>query len=126
MIKQWMDLVLEHNWAYGQNGNALSGKKMFQAISAGGPQAAYTPDGFNQHTIAQFLLPFQRTAALCKMTYLPPFVAHATHRSTNEEKATIAKSYQQLMLRVAGGELDTESLQPTAYLNDIIPSTPNS
>ena len=29
LLKQWQDLVLEHGWAYGKNGTALAGKKIF-------------------------------------------------------------------------------------------------
>src|SRR5688572_14443298 len=36
IIKQWLDLVLEHGWAYGAKGNALTGKVMMQAITSGG------------------------------------------------------------------------------------------
>ena len=32
LSKQWQDLVLEHGWAYGTQGHALDGKKIFNAI----------------------------------------------------------------------------------------------
>ena len=41
LLKQWIDLVLEHGWAYGKEGNTLKGKKMFNAISTGGSPDAY-------------------------------------------------------------------------------------
>src|ERR1700755_676000 len=47
IIKQWLDLVLEYDWAYGNNGNALKGKKMFNAISCGGGKQTYGPGGYN-------------------------------------------------------------------------------
>ena len=126
MLKQWIDLVLEHGWAYCKEGNALAWKQMFQAISAGGPQVAYTEDGFNQHTMHQFLAPFRQTAVLCKMQYLPPFVAHATHRTTSEEKDKLAQQYQQLMLSIVQ-QTSADALPPyIQYLNDIIPSTPGN
>src|SRR4051812_19800739 len=38
ILKEWQDLVLEHNWAYGREGHALVGKVTFNVISAGGPE----------------------------------------------------------------------------------------
>jgi glutathione-regulated potassium-efflux system ancillary protein KefG len=80
LLKQWLDLVLEHGWAYGRSGVALRGKRLMQAITAGGGEAAYREDGHNAHTVRQFLAPMEQTAALCGMEYLPPFVVHGTHR----------------------------------------------
>ncbi|RYF62525.1 MAG: NAD(P)H oxidoreductase, partial [Cytophagaceae bacterium] len=50
IIKQWFDLVLEHNWAYGSRGTALAGKSMMNAISCGGSRQAYNPTGTNRFT----------------------------------------------------------------------------
>jgi glutathione-regulated potassium-efflux system ancillary protein KefG len=41
IIKEWMDLVVEHGWACGSTGNALSGKIFFQALTAGGDVSTY-------------------------------------------------------------------------------------
>lgn len=80
LLKEWLDLVLEHGWAYGSEGNALDGKVMLQAISAGGQASAYCEEGYNRYTIRQYLRPFEGTARLCGMTYLPPWVVFGTHR----------------------------------------------
>ena len=48
IIKQWLDLVLEHNWAYGPEGKALSGKFAFNVISCGGSKEAYSHEGRNR------------------------------------------------------------------------------
>ncbi len=53
---------------------ALVGKKMLNVISYGGSQEAYQTDGTSRYSINQFLAPFDQTAVLCRMTYLPPFV----------------------------------------------------
>lgn len=45
IITEWLDLVLEHGWAYGTNGSALEGKIFFQALTAGGDAAAYSAMG---------------------------------------------------------------------------------
>ncbi|MCU0439096.1 MAG: NAD(P)H-dependent oxidoreductase [Raineya sp.] len=80
LLKQWIDMVLEVGWAYGPNGNALKGKHILQVITTGGSEQAYQVDGNNRFTIREFLRPFEQTAYLCNMNYLPPFVIHGTHR----------------------------------------------
>lgn len=80
LLKEWLDLVLEHGWAYGSEGDALSGKVVLQAISAGGQASAYCEEGYNRYTIRQYLRPFEGTVRLCGMTYLPPWVVFGTHR----------------------------------------------
>lgn len=70
LLKQWIDLVLEFNWAYGPRGNYLRGKLVFSAISTGGTDAAYQADGKHGHKLIDFLLPFRQTANLCGMRYL--------------------------------------------------------
>jgi hypothetical protein len=41
ILKEWQDLVLEHGFAYGAEGNALRGKLFFNALTAGGAESAY-------------------------------------------------------------------------------------
>ena len=36
LLKQWIDLVLQFGWAYGPGGEALKGKIIFNAFTAGG------------------------------------------------------------------------------------------
>ncbi|HHM05896.1 MAG TPA: NAD(P)H oxidoreductase [Gammaproteobacteria bacterium] len=82
LLKEWQDLVLEYGFAYGRQGTALHGKWLLTATTTGGERAAY--DGVSHPTMSELLAPFRRTADLCGMRYLPPFVVHATdklHRS---------------------------------------------
>jgi glutathione-regulated potassium-efflux system ancillary protein KefG len=62
-----VDLVLEHGFAYGDQGTALKGKTALWLISTGGGQAAYTEDGYAGFTVRQLLAPFEQTARLCGM-----------------------------------------------------------
>jgi glutathione-regulated potassium-efflux system ancillary protein KefG len=73
LLKQWIDIVLEHGWAYGKEGTALKGKFIFNSITSGGGREVYSKEGNNRFTINEFLVPFEQTAALCNMVYLPPF-----------------------------------------------------
>jgi glutathione-regulated potassium-efflux system ancillary protein KefG len=119
IIKQWFDLVLEHNWAYGARGKALAGKKMMNAISCGGGREAYSPNGNNRFTINQFLAPFDQTANLCKMTYLPPFVIHATHRLTPDELATCGEQYRSILAALTQDQFLPQDFERVQYINEL-------
>ncbi|MBU6372122.1 MAG: NAD(P)H-dependent oxidoreductase [Alphaproteobacteria bacterium] len=79
IVKEWLDVVLEHGFAYGQGGVALAGKAWLQSVTSGGVAAAYGPAGRNRFTVPELLRPFEATAALCGFRWLDPFVVHAAH-----------------------------------------------
>lgn len=81
IIKEWEDLVLEHGFAYGSGGDSLAGKRMQLAITAAGPEDAYTPGGYQHHPIREFLTPLEQTARLCKMHYSAPYVLYESLRA---------------------------------------------
>ena len=85
LLKQWIDMVRDYGWAFGPGGDALRGKVVFNAVTAGGKRDVYQSAAFDRFTMRQFLLPFEQTAVLCGMHYLPPFVLRGTHHLTPEE-----------------------------------------
>ena len=89
LLKEWIDLVLEYGFAYGSNGNSLTGKKLVLAVTAGGPEYAYSPEGYQNHSLRTFLTPFQQTATLCKMEFTPPYVLYNSLQT--EDTARIEK-----------------------------------
>lgn len=119
IIKQWLDLVLEHGWAYGSGGRQLAGKVIFNAITCGGPREAYTPGGRNRFTIPQFLAAFNQTATLCSMSYLPPFVVHGTHRLLKADIEVFGYQYRKLLLAFAENRIGETQWQGVTYLNDL-------
>ncbi len=84
ILKEWQDLVLEHGFAYGAKGTALHGKIFFNALTAGGIEAAYCAEGYNHFTIRELLHPLEQTAVLCGMTYLPPFALFGSRSAVEE------------------------------------------
>lgn len=119
MVKQWQDLVLEHGWAYGRNGRMLEGKKLFHVITSGGKAASYSAEGFNAYSIQDFLRPVERTAKLCRMQYLPPYVIHGTHRMNQQEIEIEAKEYAHLLTSLRDDLIDYS--EPVNYLNELLP-----
>ena len=125
LLKQWIDIVLEFGWAYGPGGRALSGKIVFNMITAGGQRTAYSKDGHNRFTVKELLAPFDQTAHLCNMTYLPPFVIHGTHRLKKDDVKQLSGQYENLLQRLAKGNLPVEEMLKFPYLNDWLTESQN-
>ncbi len=51
LLKQWIDLVLEHGWAHGEGGNFLKNKIIFNAVTAGGTREVLCRRRFNSFTM---------------------------------------------------------------------------
>ncbi len=120
LMKQWMDLTLEHGWAYGSNGTALQGKAIFNIVSTGGQEGAYNTEATGRADLRTLLLPFEQTAKLCKMTYLPPYVVHGTHRLTPAEIDGYAIEYARLLVLLRNDQIDFARASSLRYFNDII------
>lgn len=118
LLKQWIDMVLEFNWAYGPQGKALEGKICLNAITTGASKAMYCSAGINSFTVRQFLRPFEQTANLCNMIYFPPFAVMGTHRLTDDileqSKIKYGKAIDLLQSNVTLDDFDQVS-----FLNDV-------
>jgi glutathione-regulated potassium-efflux system ancillary protein KefG len=104
LLKEYQDLVLEHGWAYGHDGTALHGKSLLTATTAGGSEEAYCKTGHNRCTIRELLAPIERTAVLCGMTYLPPFVVYGTHSLDDAAIAEHAALYRRKLESLRDGK----------------------
>jgi glutathione-regulated potassium-efflux system ancillary protein KefF len=87
LLKLWMDEVLAFGWAYGPGGRALAGKDLWLVLSTGGSEHSYSPQGHNRHPIDAFFPPYEQTAALTGMRWLPPLVLHGAHQTSEAEIA---------------------------------------
>ena len=79
LLKEWIDVVLEHGWAFGTGGEALSGKTLQLAVTTGSKVEDYQADGRHNFTLEEFLRPFEQTAKLCHMIWRQAFWVPATH-----------------------------------------------
>ena len=118
LLKEWQDLVLEHGFAYGQEGTALNGKWMLSAITMGGTQETYCHQGSNHYTIPELLQPFEQTARLCGMIYLPPFVMHGVNNLLDEDIEKACASYRGVIESLRDGRLSPENVGDMHYIND--------
>ena len=120
LLKEWIDLVLEHGFAYGKAGRALEGKTVISAISSGGRRDIYGSDEGVKFSIRDFLAPFEQTVRLCRMRYLPPFVTHGTHLLKMDQIAKAAEDYKHIIEGLRDETFADEDLVKQEYINDII------
>lgn len=122
ILKEWMDLVLEHGYAYGTNGKALENKIFASVISTGGDIANYKGD----RNIRDLLKPFEFTAKLCNMHYLPPFITYAglkikagnfDQHLTQEYLTQQANRYAKLLEELVNGEMKINECDPFGTMN---------
>lgn len=118
ILKEWQDLVLEHGWAYGSQGNALKGKIFINVITTGGKELAYHTEGYNRFTVRQLLAPIEQTANLCKMVFLPPFIVHGTHTITPEDISRYKTDYIALIQALRESRVDTDTARKLDRIND--------
>jgi glutathione-regulated potassium-efflux system ancillary protein KefG len=118
IVKEWLDLVLEHGWAYGHDGTHLRGKTWLTAITSGGTADAYSPEGMHGVRLRDLLLPFERTAALCGMRYLPPFAVHGSLRLDDAEIAAAAEDYRRVVEALRDGVIDHDAVADAPRLNE--------
>ena len=118
IVKEWFDLVLEHAWAYGSTGNALKDKITFQALTAGGSQENYGPDGLNLFTIRELTTPFRATANLCGMDWLPPFAVLGIHQGLPlKERVRHAEDYRRTLIALRDSQVDLDRVRASELLN---------
>lgn len=120
LLKQWLDLVLQHGWAYGHEGVALKGKYLMNVISAGGKEQSYSAEGHHGYPLRQFMFPFEQTATLCNMHYLPPFVVHDSNNLNTQQLNTYAEAYVALLKGLQSGKIDLPQAQHQHYMNTLV------
>lgn len=125
LLKQWIDMVLEFGWAYGPGGNSLKDKTLFHVITTGGGKEAYCREGRNHFTMQEFLVPFEQTARLCGMRWLPPFVVQGTHRLSDPVLEQYGHQYASLLGGLHNGHFTHDDLMGLMFLNDVFQSDPS-
>ena len=87
LLKHWFDVVLAKGWAYGEGGSALAGKDCLWAVTTGGEEAEYGPEGSHGRPFGDFAPAIEQTARFCGMNWLEPFVVNAARRATPQARS---------------------------------------
>jgi len=118
ILKEWQDLVLEYGFAYGSEGTALRGKVFFNALTAGGAEAAYRAEGYNHFTIRELLHPLEQTAAMCGMRYLPPFALFGARTAVDEGRVNAhVTDWVRVLEALRDDRLDVDAARNLPRLN---------
>lgn len=124
MLKEWQDLVLEFDFAYGPGGTALHGKHFICACTAGGPAAAYESTGYNRFTLRELLRPLEQTADLCGMRYLPPYALFGSRTAVEEGRCDEhIQGFRQLLDVLAQGSLKPLYSDESCTVNERLSAT---
>lgn len=118
ILKEWQDLVLEYDFAYGQDGTALHGKTFFCSLSAGGKAKAYQTDGYNHFTIRELLYPLEQMASMTGLRYLAPFCLFSARTAQDDGRVTAhVKKWSWLLEQLVAGKIDYSQASELEKLN---------
>ena len=99
LLSLWFEKVLAYGWAYGHDSQgaiteALKGKRLLWAATAGGEEDAYQAAGYNHFPISQIATPIQQTALFCGMEWLPPHTVFGARKLDDAELLQAAEGYR--------------------------------
>src|SRR5262245_21808967 len=101
LLKHWFDKVLARGFAYGQGGDALTGKRCLWVVTTGGDEAAFSPQGMHRRPLDEFSPVVEQTALFCGMHWEPPLVLHGAHRVADPVLEAAATDYRARLLALA-------------------------
>ncbi|MCS0580138.1 NAD(P)H-dependent oxidoreductase [Massilia pinisoli] len=106
IVKEWMDVVLQPGWAYNDDNHtgecALRGKTFWLVTTTGSGPDAYGPGGLHGRPFADFLPPYEATAALCGMGWIAPLVLHGAAQATADAIDAFAAEFRHRLEGYAG------------------------
>ena len=121
ILKEWQDLVLEYGFAYGADGNALHGKTLLCAITAGGTREAYSAEGYNHYPMRELLRPIEQTANLCGMRFMAPFALFGARTAVEDGRLEEhVAEWGRLLEALRDGRLDVETAASLPCLSGAI------
>ena len=68
-MKNWLDTVISYDFCFGPNGEQLQDKNIIISVTAGGPMESYSHNGYNNHTIPDYLCGLKQLSYFAKMNY---------------------------------------------------------
>ena len=123
LIKEWIDVVFQHGFAYGAEGRALKNKTCVSVVTTGADPVSY----LNNNSIRNVMQPIERTVKFCNMNYLPPFVIHgglkikSDHTESslaNEMLETQVMLYKSFLKDLTHSEINHENLDSYNTVNE--------
>jgi len=122
LLKEWMDVVFQHGFAYGAEGRALKNKIFVSVVTTGADPISYQ----NDNSLRNIMQPFERTVKFCNMNYLPPFVIHGglkiksehTNSTTSQDMLTTQVMLFECFIKdLINGEIKNQDLKDYDTMN---------
>ena len=89
--------------------------------SAGGSEDSYTKEGVHYYHVREFLITFERIAALCGMNYIPPFVVHQTSDLDSAQGISVYSDlYKKVLILLRDEGVDINAMNEFKYINEFI------
>jgi len=98
LLKEWLDSVLTHGFAYSSGEKALAGKQFMLTVSAGGSTNCYSENGQHGAEIGAYLAPFEQAARFCGMKLLEPFIVQKAGELDTAVLHQIFGDYEQRLI----------------------------
>ena len=106
LLKEWVDTVLTPGRAYGPGATALRGKGYLLAVTTGSQEQAYAAGERHGRPFADFLPPFEQTAALCGMRWLAPHILHGANGASDQVLDAHVAAFRARLAGFLGGASD--------------------
>lgn len=99
LLSLWFEKVLAYGWAYGHDSDgasteALKGKRLLWAATAGGEESAYCEAGYNHFPMHQIATPLHQTTLFCGMEWLPPYTVFGARKLDDSQLLQAAEGYR--------------------------------
>lgn len=92
-MRRYFEQVLSHGFAYGSTGTALHGKKLVVSFTAGAPEAAYSPEGYQHYDISAFIPQFRALSNLCGFAWHEPIISFGMMLLNPDDKEAAERFY---------------------------------
>ncbi|MCE7053446.1 NAD(P)H-dependent oxidoreductase [Algoriphagus sp. AGSA1] len=96
ILKQWFDVVFEHQFAFGSKGDKLKGKNFLASFTVGGKEKDYTLLEKHHFRVYEFCKNLEQTSYFAQMNFIDPIYSFRASKAdgyTDEEITRSAKAH---------------------------------
>lgn len=101
ILKQWFDVVFEHQFAFGSKGDKLKGKNFVASFTVGGKEKDYTLFEKHHFRVYEFCKNLEQTSYFAQMNFIEPIYSFQTSSAdgfTKEEVKNTAKEHAKRLI----------------------------
>ncbi|SFU18758.1 Flavodoxin-like fold [Algoriphagus locisalis] len=92
ILKQWFDVVFEHQFAFGSKGDKLKGKNFLASFTVGGKEKEYTLLEKHHFKVYEFCKNLEQTCYFAQMNLIDPIYSFRTSKADGYTASEIRKT----------------------------------